>query len=74
MIKPAAQYIGQVIDYNGTRYTITEGPADEQTPLVFVTNQRGQESPMATSLDDNGNIVRAATRRGPWRDVTVTTA
>ncbi|MFJ4653902.1 hypothetical protein ACIP5Y_21775 [Nocardia sp. NPDC088792] len=72
MIKPATDYVGQVIHYNGHDYTVSEGPEYEYCSVADTVNELGQPTLLFLSLDDNGDIARAATRNGPWKDVTVT--
>jgi hypothetical protein len=64
-------YVGQIIDYCGRRYTITEGPASEHTPLTLTVNDRGDETMLAVRLDDHGAIYAATTLEGSWRGVAV---
>jgi hypothetical protein len=72
MIKTATAYVGQVIHYNGHDYTVTEGPEYEYASVAETVNERGGDALLFLKLDDNGDIIRAATRKGAWQDVKVT--
>ncbi|WP_433717021.1 hypothetical protein ACQP2U_42485 (plasmid) [Nocardia sp. CA-084685] len=72
MIKAAEDYVGQIVHYNGHNYTITEGPEYEYAAAAVTVNERRQAALLLLKLDESGDIVRAATRHGPWKDVTIT--
>ncbi|MGW5514281.1 hypothetical protein, partial [Nocardia africana] len=65
-------YVGQIIDYCGRPYTITEGPASEHTPLTLATDDHGEETMLAVRINDEGAIYAATTLEGSWRGVAVT--
>lgn len=71
----AASLAGQVFAYRGVQYTVSDGDdlADllaDGTGLLLVRNRRGDQVVMAVVVRE-GQIVRAASRRGPWADVQV---
>lgn len=74
----AGRYAGQTILYRGVPYSID---ADDDAPdlladgtgILLAHNRRGDLVALAVETED-GRIVRAATRRGPWADVTATPA
>lgn len=72
--RSAARFAGQTIVYRGVRYTIdaNDDAPDlhpDGTGILYAHNRRGDLMALAV-LERDGQIVRAATLRGPWTDVT----
>lgn len=70
----AARFAGQTIVYRGVRYTIdANDDAPDLLPdgvgMLLAHNRRGDLMALAV-VAEGGRIVRAATLRGPWADVT----
>lgn len=73
----AARFAGQIIIYRGVRYTIDEQDdmpdlLPDGTGILLAHNRRGDLMALAVLAKD-GRIIRAATKRGPWADVTTIT-
>lgn len=72
--RSAARFAGQTVVYRGVRYTIDandDAPdlSPDGTGMLLAHNRRGDLMALAVLVRD-GRIMRAATRRGPWADVT----
>lgn len=72
MIKPAAEYLGQIIHCNGHDYTILGGPDYEHAPIVDCIEELGKLTVLFVKLGDDGAIAQVSTHGSVWHDVTIT--